>query len=72
MAGARAQRGKDAVYAGCELEPIANARSGGIALSVKVFRLGDLVCSFFLFVADSRVCSFWFGANVCCPKREHF
>jgi hypothetical protein len=48
MAGARAQRGKDAVYAGCKLEPLANARSGG-ALLVKVFRLGDFGLLLFSF-----------------------
>jgi hypothetical protein len=39
---------------------------------VKVFLLGVVVRSFFLVVTDSRVCAFWSGANVCCPKREHF
>jgi hypothetical protein len=43
------------------------------ALLVKVFLLGDFGSLLFSFrCAASGVCSFWFGANVCCPKREHF
>jgi len=48
MAGARAQRGKDAVYAGCKLEPLTNARSGGCFIG-EGFSLGGFWVAPFFF-----------------------
>ena len=56
--------------AGCELEPIATARSGA-ALSVKVFPWG---MSFVPSSFDCRRSSllFWSGANVCWSQTRAF
>ena len=56
--------GKDAVYAGCELEPTQWSATGGEVLigsfSIEFFFLFSLVLQF----------NFLASTNVCCPERE--
>ena len=55
--------GKEAVYAGCDLEPMFLRAAGKVSLSAEAVLDWDLSSSFLL------VCSAIFGPdNVCCPN----
>jgi hypothetical protein len=67
MAGARLALpdGKDAVYAGWELEPMERSATGGAVLSnLRSYFLSILLSS----LLPARL--FFGGGNVCCPKPE--
>jgi hypothetical protein len=56
--------GKDAVYAGCELEPTQWSATGGEVL------IGSFSIEFFFLFSLVLQLNFLASTNVCCPERE--